>query len=283
VSRDGATQRAPTGRFAFTRWHAEIAACVVSCRSSSCCSRTGAGAAGARVRREPASAVAHGRDVRRLPRPDVRARRCRRIRGAPSSCRPACRTSPRSWRRATRPLRRRRCIVFPEDVGLVAGLIGSRGALARQVTADTGGSTLAFLALTVAYQPLVEHYSEEFPGLPGLAYLFLGATDTYYRAFYETFRDLAVTYGVYVAASANVAPARRVEAATDPALVALLRDPDEPDRQYAYEAVEGRPVNTLFHFRARRLGARERWQGAAPGAAPLRPAASCAAASTRPT
>jgi len=42
-------------------------------------------------------------------------------------------------------------LVFPEDVGLVAGLIGSRGALARQVTADTGGSTLAFLALTVAY------------------------------------------------------------------------------------------------------------------------------------
>jgi len=70
-------------------------------------------------------------------------------------------------------------LVFPEDVGLVAGLIGSRGALARQVTADTGGSTLAFLALTVAYQPLVEHYSEEFPGLPGLAYIVPGATDCF--------------------------------------------------------------------------------------------------------
>ena len=30
-------------------------------------------------------------------------------------------------------------IVFPEDVGLAAGLIGSRGEVARQVTASTGG------------------------------------------------------------------------------------------------------------------------------------------------
>ncbi|MBX3024795.1 hypothetical protein KF840_07780 [bacterium] len=139
-------------------------------------------------------------------------------------------------------------IVFPEDVGLVAGLIGSRGATARQITAATGGSTVAFLSLTLAYQPLVRYYGDRYPGLPGLAYLFLATTDTHYRAVYETFRDLAATYGVYVAASVNVAPARRVEAAADPALVARLRDPDEPDRGYAYEAIEGRPVNTMFLF-----------------------------------
>lgn len=139
-------------------------------------------------------------------------------------------------------------LVFPEDVGLAAGLIGSRGATARQVTAATGGSTVAFLALTVAYQPLVEYYGARYPGTPGLAALFLAATDTWYRAFYETFRDLAVTYGVHVAASVNVAPARRVAAADDPDLVARLRDPDEPERAYAYEAVAGRPVNTLFVF-----------------------------------
>ena len=139
-------------------------------------------------------------------------------------------------------------IVFPEDVGLAAGLIGSRGEVARQVTASTGGSTVAFLALTVAYQPWVEYYGARYPGTPGLAGLFLGATDTWYRAFYETFRDIAVTYGVHVAASVNAAPARRVEAADDADLVARLRDPDEPQRTYAYEAVEGRPVNTLFVF-----------------------------------
>jgi hypothetical protein len=73
-------------------------------------------------------------------------------------------------------------------------------------------------------------------------------TDTLYRSFYETFRDLAVTHGVYLAASADIAPARRVESAAEPAMVALLRDPDEPDRPYAYEAVSPFPVNTTFVF-----------------------------------
>jgi len=140
-------------------------------------------------------------------------------------------------------------IVFPEDVGLAAGLIGSRGEAARKVTLEQGGSTTAFFILTMAYQPQVDYYTGRYPGLPGLAYLFLGATDTYYRAFYETFRDLAMTYGVYVAASVNVAPAQRIEAADQPDLVALLRDPDEAEtRTYAYEAVAGTPVNTLFVF-----------------------------------
>lgn len=139
-------------------------------------------------------------------------------------------------------------IVFPEDVGLAAGLIGQRGATARRITADNGGSTVAFVALTVAYRPLVQYYDARYPNRPGLAALFLASTDTYYRAFYETFRDIARTYGVHVAASVNIAAARRVEAADDPELVARLRDPEEPDRTYAYEAVEGRPLNTLFVF-----------------------------------
>ncbi|MDX2168355.1 MAG: hypothetical protein SF182_14875 [Deltaproteobacteria bacterium] len=139
-------------------------------------------------------------------------------------------------------------ILFPEDVGLAAGLIGSRGETARGVTATSGGSTVAFLALTFGYTDLVQYYAARYPGLAGIGNLFLATTDTSYRAVYETFRDLARTYGVYVAASVNVAPARRVEAAEDPQLVARLRDPDEPERDYAYEAVGGRPVNTLFVF-----------------------------------
>ncbi len=140
-------------------------------------------------------------------------------------------------------------LVFPEDVGLAAGLIGSRGAMARSVTLEDGGSTVAFLDLVLAYQPQIEYYSQRDPGLPGLGYLFLAATDTYYRAFYETFRDLAMTYGVHVAASVNAAPARRIEAADQPDLVALLRDPDEAaTRSYAYQAVAPTPLNTLFVF-----------------------------------
>jgi hypothetical protein len=140
-------------------------------------------------------------------------------------------------------------LAYPEDVGLVAGMIGSRGAAARAVTADGGGSAAAFFQLAVAYQSQRDYYAQRYPGLSGLAYLFLAETDTFYRAFYETFRDVAQIYGVHVAASVNVAPARRIEAADEPDLVALLRDPDEAaTRTYAYEAVEPRPVNTLFVF-----------------------------------
>jgi hypothetical protein len=140
-------------------------------------------------------------------------------------------------------------IVFPEDVGLAAGLIGSRGEHARSITVDTGGSTAAFVDLLNAYKPQVDYYTARYPGLGGLAYLFLGATDTYYRAFYETFRDLARTYGVYVAASVNAAPAHVITADADAERVALLRDPDEAaTRSYAYEAVAATPVNTLFVF-----------------------------------
>jgi hypothetical protein len=139
-------------------------------------------------------------------------------------------------------------VVFPEDVGLIAGLIGRRGSGARHATAAVGGSTAAFIALTVAYDPLIQYYQTRYPDLPGLRYLFLAETDTLYRAFYETFRELAQTYHVHIAASINVAPARRVDAATEPALVARLRDPEEPTREYAYEAISPQAVNTLFVF-----------------------------------
>jgi hypothetical protein len=140
-------------------------------------------------------------------------------------------------------------IVFPEDVGLITGLIGSRGAHARSITIETGGSAAAFVDLLNTYAPQVAYYEERYPGLGGIGYLFLAATDTFYRAFYETFRDLAITYGVHVAASINAAPARRIEVAAHPDLVSLLRDPDEAaTRSYAYEAVAGTAVNTLFVF-----------------------------------
>src|SRR5439155_26564080 len=82
-------------------------------------------------------------------------------------------------------------------------------------------------------------------GEPPIRTLVLAITDTFYRSFYETFRELAMSHGVYLAASANVPAARRVE---DPGTVALLRDPDEPTRTYAYEAVSPFPYNTTFVF-----------------------------------
>ena len=135
-------------------------------------------------------------------------------------------------------------VVFPEDVGLIAAFIGSRGAAGRQQT----NSIVAIAGLAGPYGPQLAYYQNKFPGQPFVRSLVLALTDTFYRSFYETFRDLAVTYGVHLAASVNAAPARRIDEADDAGLVALLRDPDEPTRTYAYEAVSALPHNTTFIF-----------------------------------
>ncbi len=138
----------------------------------------------------------------------------------------------------------RALVVFPESTGLIAAFIGSRGATARAQTS----APAAIATLLGTYGPQFQHYAAKYPGQPPVRYLILALTDTLYRSFYETFRDLAVTHGVYLAASADIGVARRVEEADDPALVALLRDPDEPGRTYAYEAVSPLPYNTTFVF-----------------------------------
>jgi len=138
---------------------------------------------------------------------------------------------------------------FPEDVGLVAGLIGTRGATARRLASKPGGVQAAFFSLNQNYSRQVQYYKALFPGQVGLRYLLLAETDTFYRAAYESFRDLALTYGVYVTATFNVAPARRIEAADAPDLVALLRDPDDAgSRSYAYVAIAPQVFNTTFIF-----------------------------------
>jgi hypothetical protein len=135
---------------------------------------------------------------------------------------------------------------FPEDTGLVAGLIGSRGAAAR--TART--SFEAFGALLLAYGEVIDHYDAEFPGLDAqpLRGLTVALTDLLYRSVYETFRDLARTYGVYLSVSLNAAPARRIEASADRALVERVRDPDEPERDHAYVATSPLPHNLVWLF-----------------------------------
>ena len=120
----------------------------------------------------------------------------------------------------------RALVVFPEDAGLVNVLIGSRGATARRQTSALG----AIPSLFEPYARQVAYYAQKYPGQNAVRLLFLALTDTLYRSFYETFRDLAREHGVYIAAAMNAAPATRVEASADPDLVALLGDPDEPGR-----------------------------------------------------
>jgi len=135
---------------------------------------------------------------------------------------------------------------FPESVGLIAGLIGSRGAAARQSATATG----AFAALLGPYAEPIAHYTAVYPELAAqpIRGLVVALTDVLYRAVYEIFRDIAVEHGVYVSVSFDAAPARRVDASEDPALVALLRDPDEPARDYAYVATSPLPRNFVFLF-----------------------------------
>ena len=135
-------------------------------------------------------------------------------------------------------------VLFPEDTGLLAAFIGSRGVAARAASS----TTFAIVNLTVPYGPLITYYQTKFPNQPFVRYLVLALTDTFYRAVYETFRELAMTHGVYVAVGTNMAPARRVEEADEPVLVAQLRDPDEPGRTYAYEATSAFAPNTTLVF-----------------------------------
>ncbi len=135
-------------------------------------------------------------------------------------------------------------VVFPEDTGLPPALIGTRGTAARNAT--TAAS--AIISMIGPYSTQAAYYNAKYPGQPGIRALVLALTDTLYRSFYETFRDLAITHGVYLAVCGNLPAARRVDLADDPSLVATLRDPDEPTRTYAYEAVSPFPYNTTFVF-----------------------------------
>jgi hypothetical protein len=135
---------------------------------------------------------------------------------------------------------------FPESVGLIAGLVGSRGVAARDATSATG----AFAALLGPYADPIAYYTSVHPELAAqpIRGLVVALTDVLYRAVYETFRDIAVQYGIWVSVSFDAAPARRVDASQDPALVARLRDPDEPQRTYAYVATSPLPRNFVFLF-----------------------------------
>ncbi len=135
---------------------------------------------------------------------------------------------------------------LPEDTGLVAALVGSRGSGARAVDS----STLAFASLLAPYGPVIDRYEARWPALVAqpIRGLVVALTDVLYRTVYETCRELAREHGVHLSVSLNAATARRVEASADPALVALLRGPDEPGRAYAWEATSDLPRNVVWLF-----------------------------------
>ncbi len=158
-------------------------------------------------------------------------------------------------------------VALPEDIGLMAAFVGQRGAPARAVKPEDSIAG-AIIALLGTYGDVIPFYEARYPalkarGLP-LRQLFLAATDTYARVAVETFAELADRYDVYLEAGVNMAQSWRVVctdrarfrplpggvrcAREDPALVARLRAPDEPQRTYAYEATTSKVSNMALVF-----------------------------------
>ena len=104
-------------------------------------------------------------------------------------------------------------VVFTEDIGLMTGATGTRGATARALWSKGGDASgcagmpspcqaLAGLsALGDAYAPQVAAYHQRFPDLPPLADDFVAATDTFARGWMTTFSVLARKYRIYVVGS----------------------------------------------------------------------------------
>jgi hypothetical protein len=150
----------------------------------------------------------------------------------------------------------RNLVAFPEDLGLLAAFTGSKGAPARSADNVVG----AVVGLLGTYGPQIDYYRAKYPSLatrplPTRA-LALALTDVFGRAAVETYAELAARYHVWLEAGVNMAqdwqkvctdPAPGCDE-VDPAKVALLRDPDEPGRTYAYEATSDKPSNMALLF-----------------------------------
>jgi glycerophosphoryl diester phosphodiesterase len=144
-------------------------------------------------------------------------------------------------------------VVFNEDIGLMTLATGRRGAAVRTqasspLRAPAGeqaplGAAAALGLLNTAYAPQVAAYQARFGPVDPRKQVLLAATDTFVRAFSQTFSDIARDYGVYVVAGNNQATYR---ASTDPLDIALFADPEVGGATEAYVATSGRVANTAF-------------------------------------
>jgi predicted amidohydrolase len=147
-------------------------------------------------------------------------------------------------------------VALPEDLGLMAAFTGSQGASARAAKDIVS----AIVGLLGTYAPQMAYYTAKYPNLltrplPTRA-LALALTDTFGRAAVETYSELAARYHVWLEGGVTMAQSwQKVCVAeapgcdeVNPAKVALLRSPDEPNRTYAYEATSDRPSNIALVF-----------------------------------
>ncbi|MEA2171391.1 MAG: hypothetical protein QOF76_4691 [Solirubrobacteraceae bacterium] len=163
----------------------------------------------------------------------------------------------------TFPSARKTLVTYPEDLGLLAAFTGSRGTAARSAPSLVA----AIASLITTYAPVTAYYAARFPELAGrglpVRALGVALTDTFGRVAVETGAELArrahayvvfgvtmpATWRVVCAAADTVPPPGTARCdAVDPARVALLRDPGEPTRAYAYEATSSQVQNVALVF-----------------------------------
>ena len=160
-------------------------------------------------------------------------------------------------------------VVWPEDIGLFGALTGDRASSAR-----AGGSLEgAIISLITTYAPQNAYYTQKYPELGArslpVRLTFVSLTDTFARTAVETFSEMAARYHVYLEAGVNMAQSWQV-VCTDleafnradpprlpggvlcqeqnPQKVAQLGDPQEPSRDYAYEATSPKVSNMALVF-----------------------------------
>ncbi len=156
-------------------------------------------------------------------------------------------------------------VTLPEDLGLMAAFSGSRATQARAA----GSLTEAIVGLIGSYGSVSTYYGQKYPELPARPFpptrlLAVSLTDTFVRVGVESFAELADATDSYVVAGVTLAqdwqvvcssrasyvppPGAGPCAVEDPARVALLRSPDEPERTYAYEATTSKPSTMALVF-----------------------------------
>ena len=160
-------------------------------------------------------------------------------------------------------------VVWPEDVGLFAALTGQRAAPARA----SGSLEGAIVTLIGLYAPQNEYYGAKYPSVAGrfppVRQLTLSLTDTFGRTVVETAAEMAIRHRAWLEMGVNMAQDWQVvctdrdafNSADPPRLpggqlcqeenaqkVQQLRDPFEPARDYAYEAVTARTANMALLF-----------------------------------
>jgi hypothetical protein len=134
-------------------------------------------------------------------------------------------------------------VVFDEDTGLATLGIGSRGAGARGLFAQSSNPLDAFTRLAKTYAAPIARYQSRLGRIDTDPSVFVGATDTIVRSFMTTMSATAKRYGVYVIASGEL-PAFR--ASSSRADIRAYADPAIRHPAEAYVATSKRVYNEAF-------------------------------------